>query len=217
MRQKHGLLLFLATCIPGCGQMHQGYMKRGVSLLLAFCGVLALSVLLNLGELAIFLPLVWLYAFFDSYNLRSQIAQNSEPEDAYLFGLSDVDNAKLKTLCRTHHSVIGWALLALGAFLFYRMAIGWVADLLSPLFDTWWLYSLLAYDVPRLLATVLLIALGLWFLRGPKKAGPEDDIPVFTPPAAPSGTAAAEEPTGTAAAEEPAAPVNEEEAPHGDD
>lgn len=159
MRQKHGLLLFLATCIPGCGQMHQGYMKRGVSLLLAFCAVLALAIFLSLGELAIFLPLVWLYAFFDSYNLRSQIAQNIEAEDAYLFGLSDMDSAKLHDLCRRRHSVIGWSLVALGAFLLYRIAVGWLVDLLSPLFDTRTLYWLLAYDVPRLLATVLVIAL----------------------------------------------------------
>ena len=38
MKRKHGILLFLASCIPGCGEMYQGYMKRGVSILTAFCG-----------------------------------------------------------------------------------------------------------------------------------------------------------------------------------
>ena len=33
MRRKHGLLLFIASCIPGCGEMYQGYMKRGISIL----------------------------------------------------------------------------------------------------------------------------------------------------------------------------------------
>ena len=35
MTPKNGFLLFIASCLSGCGQMYQGYMKRGVSLLLA--------------------------------------------------------------------------------------------------------------------------------------------------------------------------------------
>ena len=30
MKRKHGFLLFIAACIPGCGEMYQGYMKRGI-------------------------------------------------------------------------------------------------------------------------------------------------------------------------------------------
>ena len=36
MREKHGLMLFITSCLSGCGQMYQGYMKRGLSLLLLF-------------------------------------------------------------------------------------------------------------------------------------------------------------------------------------
>ena len=46
MKRKHGLLLFIAACIPGCGEMYQGYMKRGVSILTAFCAVFALAAFL---------------------------------------------------------------------------------------------------------------------------------------------------------------------------
>ena len=31
MRLIRGILFFCFSCIPGCGQMHQGYMKRGIS------------------------------------------------------------------------------------------------------------------------------------------------------------------------------------------
>lgn len=73
MNRKHGLLLFLCACIPGCGQMYQGYMKRGTSLLGLGCLVIALTSILSLGELALLLPLLWLYAFFDTYNLRARM------------------------------------------------------------------------------------------------------------------------------------------------
>ena len=43
-----------------------------------------------------------------------------------------------------------------------------------------WLYDLLVWDAPRILGTLLTIALGLWFIRGPKKRAPEE-IPAFTP------------------------------------
>ena len=61
-------------------------MKRGVSLLLGFFVILAIAGFLGLGAVAFFLPVVWLYAFFDSYNLRSRILDGTAPQDEYLFG-----------------------------------------------------------------------------------------------------------------------------------
>ena len=73
MKRKHGLSLFITSCIPGCGQMHQGYMKRGLSMLTAFCGLFFLAVFLEVGALTVLMLPLWLYAFFDSYNLRGRI------------------------------------------------------------------------------------------------------------------------------------------------
>ena len=81
MTPKHGLLFFITSCLSGCGQMYQGYMKRGLSLLLLFFVILAVSGFLGLAALAFFLPVVWLYAFFDSYNLCAQIAAGTQPAD----------------------------------------------------------------------------------------------------------------------------------------
>ena len=72
MRLIRGILFFSFSCIPGCGQMHQGYMKRGISQTILCCGVLAVAVFLEIGALAILLVPLWLYSFFDSYNLRRQ-------------------------------------------------------------------------------------------------------------------------------------------------
>ena len=82
--KKNGILTLLFACIPGAGQMYQGYMKRGLSLLLAFCLILFASTYFFLGALALFLPVIWLYAFFDSYALRSQLAAGTAPEGAAL-------------------------------------------------------------------------------------------------------------------------------------
>ena len=182
MKRKHGLLLFIAACIPGCGEMYQGYMKRGISILTAFCAVFALAVFLEIGALAVLMIPLWLFSFFDSYNLRGQTdAQAESNPDAYLFGLSDMDSRRMSDLLRKRHSLVGWGLVALGICILYTTVAGWVVDFLGQFFDSWWLHSILTYDVPRLAVTVGIIALGIWFIRGPKTP-PADDIPPFTPP-----------------------------------
>ena len=88
-------------------------------------------------------------------------------------------------------------------------------DFFCQFFDAWWLDRILTYDVPRLAVTVGIIALGVWFIRGPKKA---EDIPAFTPPEdEPVGTESNE---GTAEQAETAteAPLAEgQEVGHGDE
>nr|WP_325196169.1 hypothetical protein [uncultured Oscillibacter sp.] len=183
MRQKHGLLLFLTSCVPGCGEMYQGYMKRGMSILTIFCGIFALAVFLEIGALAVLMLPVWLFSFFDSYNLRAQAEADAAPPDGYLFGLSDVDSRQMSALLQKRHSLVGWGLVAVGVYIFYSTVADWVVDFFCQFFDAWWLDRVLSYDVPRLAVTVGIIALGVWFIRGPKREKSED-IPAFTPPEA---------------------------------
>ena len=82
----NGCKFFIASCIPGCGQMYLGYMKRGVSLMMVFSGVLALAIFLEMGALAVLMAPVWLYSFFDGYNLRrrleGELVENEAEPDA---------------------------------------------------------------------------------------------------------------------------------------
>lgn len=189
MRRRSGFLLFVSACIPGCGQMYQGYMKRGVSLLGAFCAVIGLAALLGIGELAVFLPLIWLFAFFDAYNLHSQTdEQAAASPDGYLFGLSSLDGEKLSALCRGKHSIIGWCLVALGAYALYNTVVGQLMNWVAQYTGLWWLQQLVMSTLPRLVVTVLVILLGLWFIRGPKPVRTEEEYASFTPPEEQAGT-----------------------------
>ena len=213
MTPKNGFLLFLTSCLSGCGQMYQGYMKRGLSLLLAFFLVIFVSTYFYLGTLALFLPVIWLYAFFDSYALRSQLSAGTAPEDTFLFGLSDMDSKRLGALLHKRHSLIGWVLVAVGVYMLYDMLMGQLSNLFFGWFGEW-LYSLLRYGLPRVVITVLVILLGLWFIRGPKAKAPiDDDIPPFTPPAAGPAPSAGADPMEETAADSSAA-VN---APEGEE
>ena len=212
MRQKHGLLLFLTSCVPGCGEMYQGYMKRGMSILTIFCGIFALAVLLEIGALAVLMLPVWLFSFFDSYNLRAQTEADATPADAYLFCLSDMDSRRMNDLLRKRHSLVGWGLVLLGVYVLFETVAGRLVNIICEYLGEWWLYEIVMRDLPRLAVTVGIIALGVWFIRGPKKAQVED-IPAFTPPEAET---AQEEPT-EGDAQKVEATENTQEDSHGDE
>ncbi len=174
------LVHFVFACVPGCGQMSQGYMKRGVSQTIIISALLFVAVFLETGVLSVLMIPLWLYSFFDSYNLRRQLREGTAPEDAYLFGLSEMDSRRLNQLIGKRHSLIGWILVVVGLYNVYRVFASRILSGLRELFP-WldWLYGLLVWDAPRILGTVLIIALGLWFIKGPKV--PEDGGPAYTP------------------------------------
>lgn len=211
MNRKHGLLLFLCALVPGCGQMYQGYMKRGISLTFGFSAILAVAGFLSIAPLSFFLPVVWLYAFFDCYNLRARADAGFPMEDAYLFGLSEMDSQQMTALLKKRHSIIGWVLVILGIYMLYDTFMRRIMRVISDIPGLEWTYGLVLYDLPRLAITVLVILLGIWFIRGPKQRQ-SDDIPPFTPPE----TEWTDVPPTQ---EEPVTPPSaaEEEAVHGND
>ena len=212
MKRKHGFLLFLTSCIPGCGEMYQGYMKRGMSILTIFCGIFALAVLLEIGALAVLMLPVWLFSFFDSYNLRAQTEADATPADAYLFCLSDMDSRRMNDLLRKRHSLVGWGLVLLGVYVLFETVVGRLLNIICEYLGEWWLYEIVMRDLPRLVVTVGIIALGMWFIRGPKKETVED-IPAFTPPTAETSP---EEPMSGDAGEAEATEEEREDG-HGDE
>ena len=73
---KNGILTFLFAFCPGAGQMYQGYMKRGLSLITMFCVAFGASTLLEVLYVA--MPIVWMYSFFDTFNLPGAAVGNAQ-------------------------------------------------------------------------------------------------------------------------------------------
>ena len=99
------------------------------------------------------------------------------------FGLSDIDSRRLNRLISKRHSLIGWILVVVGLYNVYQIFAGRLLEGLRELFP-WldWMYRLLVWDAPRIMGTVLIIALGLWFIKGPAVSASSKDEPPFTPP-----------------------------------
>ena len=117
---KNGFLTFCCAFVPGAGQMYQGYMKRGLSLILTACCIGMVSSLLN--PVLLLLVVVWMYSFFDTFNLRAQILADTAPEDDYLIHFDPRDRRLARALLDSH-KLVGWALIAFGALIAYQSLI----------------------------------------------------------------------------------------------
>ena len=127
--KKNGLLTFIFACIPGAGQMYYGYMQRGLSIamILILC-VMAATVV----EPLLFLCLViWMYSFFDTYDLIRHMAAGEPKEDSLLV-LGNYE--EIKKMVPQHNRLIGWGLVGFGVWALYETFIStWLYTLLCNL------------------------------------------------------------------------------------
>ena len=177
--KKNGILTFLFAFVPGAGQMYQGYMKRGLSLITLFFLCIMAGMLL-LEPLVLTALIVWMYSFFDTFNLRAQFIAGTAPADDYLVHFNTKD-ARLTLFFRDSHKLVGWALIALGAMVAYQNII------MRVLGDVMWRWGqnnpffravyLMLEQLPQIVVCVALIICGLWLVRGPKgkKQKPQND------------------------------------------
>lgn len=166
---KNGFLTFCCAFVPGAGQMYQGYMKRGLSLILTACCIGMVSSLLN--PVLLLLVVMWMYSFFDTFNLRAQILADTAPEDDYLIHFDPRDRRLARALLDSH-KLVGWALIALGAMVAYQNII------MRVLGDVMWRWGqnnpffravyLMLEQLPQIVVCVALIICGVWLVRGPK-------------------------------------------------
>ena len=173
--KKNALLTFIFACIPGAGQMYYGYMQRGLSLIALFCGCFMLGTVIN--PFVATMLIVWMYSFFDTYDLIRHMAAGEPKEDGLLlFG----NWAEWKTLIPNHSKLLGWGLVGIGAWAMYDTVISdWLADFLYHTLGYDRAYSLLN-GIPNVIIAVLLIFSGIKLLGlHPAKKQPKDELPPF--------------------------------------
>ena len=179
---KNGILTFFFAFCPGAGQMYQGYMKRGLSLITMFCLFVAVGATL-LDVLAVGCAIVWMYSFFDTFNLRAQIGAGTAPQDDYLVHINWNDK-RMEQFMMDSHKLVGWGLIALGVLVAYKNII------MNTLGDLVWRWGreipffralyLVLDELPEIVVCVALIVCGVWLVKGPhpaKKPDASKDVP----------------------------------------
>ena len=179
MQHRSGFLTFIFAFIPGAGQMFLGYTKRGVSLMLVFALICGISGFLNIGALLVLCPVIWAYAFFDTFALRRMTPEQikNTPDDFFidLNGLTRDRNPQWGKW-------IGIALVAIGLYAIYdRFFVQMLWDLYYALGEPEYIRIIL-YSGPTLIVSILLILLGIKLVKGSKqqvKASSNDDFVNF--------------------------------------
>lgn len=209
--KKSAFLTFCFSFGPGCGQMYQGYMRRGMSLLLWFSAVLFVSVFLGVGTLSIFTFAIWAFSFFDSFNLRAL-----SPEQRALFPddfIPSTSYIKKATGGKIYPKgkggrLLGWLCVIVGALILYDNMARPLLDNLALVFPA---LGTFLYRLPAFIFAVAVIVLGIWLLTQNKKSQPEEYTPydsAYTPPPAAPDTSSTE-PALTWAPASPTAPAQE--------
>ena len=179
--KKSRALAILFGLMPGAGHMYLGKMKRGMTLLILFWGILAVASFLGMGALALGMLVVWFYAFFDVVNLSALPPEQLEAvPDQFMFGLRDGTNIHNQNRFKPKTPALGWGFIIVGILLLYNtlssLIFGSLANFLASLgFSVEWLWNVY-YDIPQLAVGVLVIFLGIRFMRGGKKNAPKDDL-----------------------------------------
>lgn len=168
---KNGILTFIFAFCPGAGQMYQGYMKRGLSLITMFCLFIMAGSMTGLDALVVGCIIVYMYSFFDTFNLRAQLAAEKAPQDDYLVHFNWHDD-RMTQFIGESHKLVGWGLIALGAMVFYQNII------MRVLGDVMWRWGqnnpffraiyLMLDSLPQIVVCVALVICGVWLVRGPK-------------------------------------------------
>ena len=176
---KNKFLTFVLGLIPGAGQMYHGLLKRGVSIMLLFWGVMAVSALTYLGVLNFLLPVVWFYSFFDTVNRMNLTLDELKmiPDDYIIFGgLSKKANPEtpggraISGLVRGRHLLFGWGLILLAVWIFLNGFFSssffyyFAREFLAP--DAYGIINGIVDLIPILILPIFCIVIGIRLIAG---------------------------------------------------
>lgn len=173
--KKNGFLTFIFACIPGAGQMYYGYMQRGLSLITMFIACFIVGAIINpLAALAI---IVWMYSFFDTYDLVRHLAAGDPKEDGLLL-IGNFDD--VKKLIPQHTKLVGWGLIGFGVWALYDLLIGnWVYRILNNVLGYGYAWDIIN-GIPNLVVGGLLVFAGFKLLNmHPAKKNSDDELPPY--------------------------------------
>lgn len=165
-RKKRGLWTFVFSLMPGAGEMYLGFMKRGVSTMCLFLGVFALSMIANVPEGLVLLPVIWFYSFFTVHNLAALPDEEFyQQEDQYVLlhvdripSIDKWERGQVKFLAAALIILGGWMLLGSAWDMLWGMMPDWLWNVASPIHE----------GVPQLVMAGLLIVFGVYLIRGKK-------------------------------------------------
>lgn len=162
--------LFFTFCfsfIPGAGQMYQEYMKRGLSIMLLTAFFIALTIIVGAPIFFIPVPIIMIYSFFDTYNIRNSIDTERSIKDEYIWKSAGIDIFESNFKIEKNKSLFGISLILIGAYLLFNNV------LVSLVYETniLWLEEIvrsIRNYLPSILVSVISIGIGFKLISNKK-------------------------------------------------
>lgn len=166
-KQKHGFWVFIFSLIPGAGEMYMGFKKQGISIMLLFWGSIALASITGLGWLAMFLPVIWFYSFFNVHNLKSLSEEEFySVDDNYILHM-DQFSGNMGKFLQKHRNVTAWVLILFGICILWRRFTA-LLYLIVPVELADYAYEI-CNNLPQIVIAAGIIAAGIYLLTQQKK------------------------------------------------
>lgn len=166
-KQKHGFWVFIFSLIPGAGEMYMGFKKQGISIMLLFWGSIALASITGLGWLAMFLPVIWFYSFFNVHNLKSLSEEEFySVDDNYILHM-DQFSGNMGKFLQKHRNVTAWGLILFGTCILWSRFTT-LLYLIVPVELADYAYEI-CNSLPQIVIAAGIIAAGIYLLTQQKK------------------------------------------------
>lgn len=166
-KQKHGFWVFIFSLIPGAGEMYMGFKKQGLSIMLLFWGSIALASITGLGWLAMFLPVIWFYSFFNVHNLKSLSEEEFySVEDNYILHM-DQFSGDMRKFFQKHQSAAAWVLILFGICILWSRFTS-LLYFIVPNNMADYVYNI-CNSLPQIVIAAGIIATGIYLLTQQKK------------------------------------------------
>ena len=166
-KQKHGFWVFIFSLIPGAGEMYMGFKKQGISIMLLFWGSIALASITGLGWLAMFLPVIWFYSFFNVHNLKSLSEEEFYSiDDNYVLHM-DQFSGNMGKFLQKHRNVTAWILILFGICILWSRFTA-LLYLIIPDNLSHYAYEI-CNSLPQIAIAIGIIAAGIYLLTQQKK------------------------------------------------
>lgn len=159
--KKNAFFTFCFSFIPGAGQMYQGYMKRGGSILTILTIFCMMTVIISTPIMIFPIMALFAYSFFDTFNVRNRIGTDKEIVDDYVWNNKDISELKSKFDTSRKHTLLGIMLIVFGAYILLDSVI---ADLAYSIPALRVFASLLSNYLPPIVIAVICIYVGVKFI-----------------------------------------------------
>lgn len=175
-KKKSRFWLFLFSLFPGAGHMYLGLMRMGLSFMLGFMVLIAITSITGLDILMVLPITLYIYSFFHANNIGGMDDEAfAALEDEYLLGFGDLDRDRFR-LDKRNRNLAGAVLIILGICMLWNVGFGMLRDYVgwdNPVIKA--IYYTMRDDVPRIVIGIAIIWFGVTLLRGKKESDQRED------------------------------------------